>query len=344
MGILQKPYSLPRIALGCYPLGGGYGPVDVQEARSTIDAAIEVGWTFFDTAEAYLDSESRVGEILQGRRDKVFLATKVFPCEEYTFKNVERALENSLRNLKTDWIDLYQLHGPQDWVMGFQSAPPLDQVSDILQRLIDSNKIRHAGVCNFSLSQLIIMHKQNPLFSSQNLYSLFDQGETDDDLHLPVKQEIIPWCEKNGVNVLAFSPLARGLLADGLDSSRVFEKDDERSFLPRFQPGIYRDWVSLANRLEIWSRDRGHTLVQMAIAWVLSNPGVSSVLVGAKTSLQIAAIVGAEEWKMSIDDLKEINEIMKTLPPEAAAARSIVWEHFPPSALHEMAVRRHLAK
>ncbi len=103
---------LSRIGLGCYALGGGYGNVTEPDAEATVDAAIACGWTLVDTAESYLDSENRLGRILKSRRDDVFLATKVFPCEPYNENNIVTAAEASLRRLQTDRIDLYQLHGP----------------------------------------------------------------------------------------------------------------------------------------------------------------------------------------------------------------------------------------
>ena len=337
----RRPEQMSRLALGCYPLGGGYGTVTATEARATVDAALDAGWTLLDTAEAYLDSEVRLGEILEGRRDRVFLATKVFPSEPYRYENLRVALDNSLRRLRTDRIDLYQLHGPQDWVLAFPDAPPLEEVADALQRLLDSGDVRHVGVCNLPVATFAALRERVPLFSTQNLYSLLDQGFEDDGIHLPVGQEIMPWALREGVHVLAFSPLARGLLADGLDPSRRFGPEDERHFLPRFAPDVFPEWAGLANRLEGWARDHGRTLVQLAVAWTLANPAVSSTLIGAKAPRHIEAVAGAETWTLTPSDLAEIDELLATLPPAAAAARSIVWDHFPPEALDGMRRRRH---
>lgn len=333
--------TLSRLALGCYALGGGYGDLDESTVGATIDAALESGWTFFDTAEGYLESEARLGRILGPRRDEVFLATKVFPCEPYTYANMRRSLDNSLRKLQTDRVDLFQLHGPQSWVIDFADAPSMSEIGAALHRLLDSGDVLNVGVCNLPRPQMEELSAAVPLFSTQNLYSMLDQHGGDDGVHLPVGQSIIPWARHNDIRVLAFSPLARGLLADGLAPNRTFTADDERYFLPRFQPEVFPDWARLANRLEQWANARDRTLVQLAIAWVLATPGVSSVLIGAKRPEHVAAFAGAADWDLTEEDLSELADLIDQLPPGAATAKSIVWDHFPPDAVREMASRRH---
>ncbi len=337
----DRPPTLSRLALGCYPLGGGYGPVSLADARATVDAAIDAGWTFLDTAEGYLESEPRLGELLQGRRERVFLATKVFPCEAYRYENLRTALSNSLHRLRTDRIDLYQLHGPQDWVVQFEDAAGVDELADALRRLRDSGDVRFIGVCNLPVELLRALHERVGLFSTQNLFSMLDQGGVDDPIHLPVGEEIIPWAAANGVHVFAFSPLARGLLADGLDPARRFPPDDERHYLPRFAPDVYPHYARLAHALEAWARDHGRTLVELAVAWTLATPGVSSTLIGAKGPRHVDAVAGAESWRLSADELRELDAILGSLAPEAAAALSIVWDHFPPDAVTAMREQRH---
>jgi aryl-alcohol dehydrogenase-like predicted oxidoreductase len=331
---------LSRLALGCYPLGGGYGHVARSEAEATIDAALDAGWTFFDTAEAYLESEVVLGETLRSRRDRVFLATKVFPCEPYRLANITVALDNSLRRLQTDVIDLYQLHGPQDWVVSFPDAAAVDEIAAALGALLDSGKVRHVGVCNLPLATLEELQRSIPLFSTQNLYSLYDQGGSD-AIHLPVGDVIRPWAAAHDVNFFAFSPLARGLLGARLDPNRTFPPDDERHYLPRFQPEVFPEWARLSNRLESWALDHGRSLPELAVAWTLAANGVTSTLIGAKTASQVEALAGAESWHLGADELAEIDALLATLPPQAAEAKSIVWDHFPPEAVAGMRDRRH---
>lgn len=339
-----RPRTMSRIALGCYPLGGGYGGISEREARATIDAALEAGWSFLDTAEAYLDSEERLGRILAGRRDSVFIATKAFPCETYTYEHLRTALDRSLARLQTDRIDLYQLHGPEDWVLRFDDETPLEALAESLTRLRDSGRALRIGACNLDGETLRTLSDRTDIFSTQNLYSLLDRGDEDDSLHLPVEQDIIPTAARLGLAFLAFSPLSRGLLADGLDPHRTFGPDDERHFLPRFQPDVYPHYVELSRRLQSWAQDHGRSLVQLAVAWTLANPAVSSVLVGAKSPQQIAAIAGADDWLLEDSELKEIDMIVATLPPQAQAAKMIVWDHVQADAVGRMRDRRYASE
>jgi aryl-alcohol dehydrogenase-like predicted oxidoreductase len=332
-----------RLGLGCYPLGGGYGEVETSTAQRTVDAALDAGWTFLDTAETYLASEERLGEILEGRRDRVFLATKAFPSEPYTYENLATAVESSLRRLRTDRIDLYQLHGPQDWVVAFDGSPSYEEVADALGRLREQGKIREVGVCNLPREVIEVVHQRIGLFSTQNLYSMIDRGTQGDRLHLPVEAEIIPYAREHEIRFICFSPLSRGLLADGLDPNRTFGPEDERHFLPRYAPDVYPHYVALARRLEEWAGDHGHSLVQLAVAWTLATPGVTNTLVGAKRPEQVAAVAAATEWVLTEAERAEIDDIIATLPSRAQDAKMIVWDHFDPAALEGLRRRRHEA-
>ena len=320
------PETWSRIALGAYPLGGGYGRVAEDDARATVDAALEHGWTLIDTAEAYLESEERLGRILRGRRDSVFLATKAFPCESYSYEHLEAALEGSLRRLQTDRIDLYQLHGREDWVYPY-GPTPLEELADSLNRLHRSGKVVHVGVSNLPLETLDALASRCTIFSTQNLYSLIDRGEDPDKLHLAVEAELMPYALEHGIAVLAYSPLSRGLLAEGLDPSYVFPEDDERHFLPRYQPGIYEHYVALANKLAEWAHDHGTTLPKLAVAWTLQHPAVTSTIVGPKRPEHVHAVAGADELTFSDDELRELDGIVSSLPLVAQAAKMVVMEH-----------------
>ena len=131
----------------------------------------------------------------------------------------------------------------------------------------------NVGVRNLPVEQLEELSEAIRLFSTQNLYSMYDQEAAEDGIHLPVGQSIIPWAREHALHVFAFSPLARGLLADNLSPDRTFTSDDERYFLPRFQPDMFPLWAGVSNRLQGWARDHGHSLVQLAVAWALMTPG-----------------------------------------------------------------------
>ena len=312
---------MSRLALGCYPIGGGYGSISDDQARATVDTALACGWTLFDTAEVYLASEERLGRILQGRRDRVFLATKAYPCESYSYEHLAAALEGSLCRLRTDRVDLYQLHGPEDWALPLDPTP-LDELADTLDRLRRSGKALHIGVCNLQGEVLEALAARIEIFSTQNLCSLIDRDD-DRDAPLPLVGEVIPYAKRHGIAVLAYSPLARGLLADNLDPQRTFRPDDERHSLRRFQPGAYEHYVALQRRLSEWAADHGCTLAALAVAWTLHHDGVASTLIGAKTPEHVRALAGVSQLTLGTQELAELEGLVALLPAEAKQARTI---------------------
>jgi aryl-alcohol dehydrogenase-like predicted oxidoreductase len=339
--MIDRPQNMSSLVLGCYPLGGGYGGVTEEQARGTVDAALDAGWSFFDTAEAYLDSEERLGRILAGRRDRVFLATKVLPCETFTYEHLDAAVDGSLRRLGTDHIDLFQLHAPENWFfdIGVESTP-LEEIADALARLRASGKVRYTGVCNFGRDALEQLSRDGGIFSTQNLYNMVDRGG-DDEVHMPVEDELIPLARERGMAFLAYQPFVRGLLVDGIDPDRTFAPDDERHFLPRFQPGVYEHYVALAGRLSAWAQDHGRSLLHLAVAWTLHHPDVTACLIGAKSARNIAAVAGAEEWVLSEDEMREVDAIVATLPPAARAASATAFEHLTSEQMAAVRERRY---
>jgi aryl-alcohol dehydrogenase-like predicted oxidoreductase len=337
----ERPAGMSRLALGGYPLGGGYGAVDESQARATVDAALETGLTLIDTAEAYLDSEERLGRILRGRRDSVFLATKFFPCEPYSYECLEAALEGSLRRLQTDRIDLYQVHGPEEWLGPLARRTPLDELADSLARLRASGKALRIGICNLPVPELAELASRTEIFSTQNLYSLIDRGDEPDFLHLSVEAEVLPYAASHGIAFLAYSPLSRGLLVGNQSPHRTFAPDDERHYLPRYKKGVFEHYVALADRLQGWATDHGRTLVQLAIAWTLQKPSVSSTIIGAKNPEQVRAVVGADQWVLTKNEMAEIDGIVASLPRVAKDAKMVVWDHFDPSVVDALRQRRY---
>lgn len=337
--MIERPATMSRLALGCYPIGGGYGTIPYDQAHATVDAALESGLTFLDTAEVYLDSEERLGLILQHRRDRVFLATKAYPCESYSYEHLAAALEGSLRRLRTDHVDLYQLHGPEDWVLPLAHTP-LDELAGALDRLKQSGKALHVGVCNFPGAALEALAARTEIFSTQNLCSLIDR-DGDRDGRVPLAGEVIPYARRHGVAVLAYSPLARGLLADEVDPHRRFPPNDERYSLRRFQPGAYEHYAALQRRLSGWAADHGHTLVELAVAWTLNQDGVASTLVGAKSPDQVRALAQVDQLTLGTHELAELEEIVASPSTEAREERPIDPSSLPTDWLDAIRHRRY---
>ena len=285
------------IGLGTWPLRGGMGQVDERTAIATIHAAIDSGITLIDTAQAYRTSEATVGKALKGNvRDRCFLATKV--SGDYSRKGIRAAMENSLRALDVDYVDLYQIH----W---WEAKYPIDESMDEMARLQAEGKTRYIGVSNFDAGQMRQALEVARFHSNQPAYSMFDRH---------IESEDIPFCEQEGIGILAHSPLAKGLLTGKYNPGHKFAPDDERSEFPRFQGETFVRYLATAERLQEVAHAKGLSLIQLAIAWVLRQRAVTCVLVGAKSPAQVAEHLGAVGVTFSDDESKHIEEILADAP------------------------------
>ena len=285
--------SVPVICFGAWPIGGGMGKVEDDVAIATVRRAIDLGITFIDTAEAYRTSEDLVGRALEGRRDRVFLATKV-RGNDLSRAHIMEAIDNSLRALRTDHIDLYQAHS-------WDAQHPIEETMEALGDLVAAGKVRYVGVSNFDVPRmqqaLAVRHFQ----SLQPRYSLLAQE---------AGKEILPFCRQQGIGVIVHSPLAKGLLTGKYSPETSFPADDERSQSSAFQGDAFRRNLATAGRLQTFARERGHSLVELAIAWTLANPAVTSCIVGAKNPGQLDDHVRAAEWRLSAEDMAEIERLV----------------------------------
>ena len=215
--------EVPVICFGTWPLGGAFGAIEYDQAVNTLRAGIDAGLTFLDTAESYFDSQAKIGEAIEGRRDEVFLATKV-SGSDHSAEHIESALSESLRLLRTDYIDLYQIHSPQpQW--------PIEDTVGELMKHRDAGKIRYIGVSNFSADQTREAARHGLIHSSQPRYSiLFRDSE----------EEILPTCRELGIGAIVYSVMAKGLLASKYKPGHEFPPDDERHNWPHFKGGTVR--------------------------------------------------------------------------------------------------------
>ena len=281
------------IGFGAWPIGGGLGNVPEEQGIAAVEAAIEVGMTFIDTAEGYQTSESVVGKAIRGRRDEVFLATKL-SGSDHSAEHMTNAVETSLRALGADHIDLYQLHSPSP-------AWPIADTMENLARLRDAGKIRYIGVSNFSPEQTEDAMEYATIHSSQPRYNMMWRELEDDAL---------PYCLENGIGVIPHSVLCKGVLGGKHKPGHRFAQDDERRLFNFFRGELFEQAYSVAQRLDEWARDQGRDIVQLAIAWVLANPAVSSALVGAKSVEQVYHNAKAADWRLTPGDLEEIEGLM----------------------------------
>ena len=296
--------SLKVSAVG---LGGNNfgGRLDVEGTRAVVDAALDAGINFIDTADIYGGgkSEKFLGEALGSRRKDVVLATK-FGMEVDRRRRgarpayVRQACEDSLRRLHTSWIDLYQLHQPDP-------ETPIADTLGTLADLVRHGKVRQIGCSNFSAEQIreasAAARPGGATFVSvQNEYSL---------LHREPEREVLPECERRGLAFIPYFPLASGVLT-GKYSSGGSPPDARLSPGSRFRDRFLNDRnLAIAKLLEEFATSRGHTLLELAFSWLLAHGAVASVIAGATKPDQVRANVNAAAWKLTPEDFAEVDRI-----------------------------------
>lgn len=290
--------KVPTICFGAYPIGGGLGTVDENQAINTVQSAIESGITFIDTAESYGTSETIIGKAITGRRHEVTLATKL-SGSDHSDTHIQSAINNSLKYLKTDYIDLYQLHSPQPkW--------PIEHTMASLIKLKEQGKIRYIGVSNFSDLQTKEAMKHIVIHSSQPRYNM---------LFPHLEESTLDFCKKSGIGVIAHSVLAKGLLGGKYSPGHKFAVDDERRLFNFFRGQLFIDIHAVTTKLSEWAKSHQRDIVQLAIAWVLANKAVTSAIVGMKTIDQVKHVTKAADWKLSRGELIEIHNLIGGLQP-----------------------------
>jgi aryl-alcohol dehydrogenase-like predicted oxidoreductase len=288
--------------LGCNNFGRR---IDAEGTAKVVHAALEAGINFFDTADIYggTKSEEYLGRALGKKRRDVVIATKFGMKVDDERKGahpdyVKRAAEDSLRRLGTDYIDLYQLHTPDDTV-------PIEDTLGALDELVKAGKVREIGCSNFSAQQLVeadaaAKPRAAQFVSLQNQYSL---------LHREPKHGVLAECAALGISFLPYFPLANGLLTG---KYRKGQPPPEGS---RITSGWHGELLTDENldkveRLIAFAESRGHTILELAFSWLLSRPMVASVIAGATKPEQVRANALAGEWKLDEADLEEVNRIV----------------------------------
>jgi len=282
------------VGLGTNNFGGR---IDYDQSLAVIDAALDAGITLFDTADIYGDSEEYIGRALEGRRDRVVLATKFgkpldgapdLPrgSREY----IRWAAERSLRRLRTDVIDVYQMHEPDE-------LTPIEETLGALHELVQEGKVRHLGSSNFSAPQIEDADRVagerglTRFVSAQNHYSLVERGIEDD---------VLPVCERLGIGMLPYFPLASGLLTGkythGVEATEGRLAGRE----------IPEERWSRLEALQRFAEERGVPLLAVAIGGLLAMPAIASVIAGATKPEQVRANVAAGEWEPTVDDLEAL--------------------------------------
>ncbi len=293
-----------RIGLGTWAIGGWmWGGADDDRSVTTIRSALERGINLIDTAPVYGfgHSEEVVGKALEGVRDQAVIATKVAldwseggPRRNSTPARIRQEIEDSLRRLRTDRIDLYQVHWPDPLV-------PIEETAAELEKLRQEGKILAIGVSNYSTEQMDAFRKAAPLASVQPPYNLFERA---------IEADVLPYARNNDLVVLGYGALCRGLLSGRMNSSTTFDGDDLRKSDPKFQAPRFEQYLSAVEALKALAQERhGKSVLALAIRWVLDQ-GPTIALWGARRPDQLDGIEDAFGWSLSPEDLKDIDALL----------------------------------
>ena len=295
------------IGVGAWAMGGGdwafaWGEQDDQDSINSIRAAIDAGLNWIDTAMVYGHghSEQVVGRAIAGLSNKPYVFTKcsrlrgadgaLYGCLKAD--SIRQECEQSLRNLNTDVIDLYQIHWPIP-------EEDIEEGWETLAQLQAEGKVRHIGVSNFNVAQMKRIQPLAPITSLQPPYSL---------IRREIEDETLPYVAENNIGIIVYSPMASGLLSGKMTKERVenFPENDWRKRRDFFQePQLSRN-LALADKLKEIGARHGRTAGEAAIAWTLRRPEVTGAIVGVRTPEQVAGVIGAGEWRLSQEEIAEI--------------------------------------
>jgi myo-inositol catabolism protein IolS len=299
----QTGIQISAVIMGTWQAGKAmWTQIDDKETLKAMRTAVDAGITTFDTAQVYGNghSERIIGQALSDIRDKVVLATKVF-SNHLKYDQVIQACNRSLKNLKTDYIDLYQVHWPPG---SFGHAPvPMQETMRALNELKDQGKIRAIGVSNFNRAQIQEIAQYGEIVSLQPPYSLFWRA---------AEKEAAPYCREQGITILAYSPMAQGFLTGKFGPRHQFEKGDHRMSNRLFLPDNYQRVQAAISQLKPVAEKHSISLAQLALAWVVAQPGTCAIA-GARNAVQTTANAAAADVALSADDLAVLDQIGRTV-------------------------------
>ncbi|MDP9330422.1 MAG: aldo/keto reductase [Actinomycetota bacterium] len=290
------------IAFGTWSFGGEWGQVDTDEAKATIGRAVEIGITLFDTAQGYGFgvAERLLAEGLwaRARRDDVIVATKGGLRREGDRlvrdaggRWLRDGVESSLRNLGTDYIDLYQVHWPDQHT-------PAEETAEALEDLVRGGKIRHVGVSNHDVKQMEELARFGRVETLQPPYHLFRRE---------IEDEILPYAMDHDIGVLVYGAMAHGLLTGTMTPESRFARDDWRASSPDFAGESFPRNLAVVERLKTVAQQRGITLAQLAIAWTLAHPAVQVTIIGARRPIHLEESATAADIELTVEDLAAID-------------------------------------
>ncbi len=308
----QTGIKISAIGIGCWEIGGGYGSIEEIEFIKAVGRALDQGINCFDTAEAYGfgASEKSLAKALGSRRKEAVITTKFgigYPdapnYRDSTRKRVMESIEKSLKSLNTDYVDVYLIHWPD-------RGTPFEEPMRALDDLVKQGKVRAIGLSNFKLSEIEACMKARRVDVVQYCWNMFDRR---------MQKEIFPYCRDHNIGVMAYGSLAYGILTGTMTEEMDFGSDDWRArrgklgninlFQHLFGPDHFLKNLRAVEELKPIARRYGKTLPQFALRWTLSNPMISTALVGCRNEREVNDNVGAIGWSISDADMKEIDAI-----------------------------------
>ena len=295
-----------KVCLGTWAIGGWmWGGTEEQESIRTIHAALDRGIDFIDTAPVYGfgRSEEIVGKAVKeyGDRERIKIATKVGLAWNEQGKVVRNAsrqrmldeIDDSLRRLQTDYIDLYQIHWPDP-------LTPAEESAGVMAELLESGKIRAIGVSNYSPEQMDAFHSIAPLHAVQPPFNLFERG---------VEEDILPYAQQHDIAVLAYGAICRGLLSGRMTPETSFQGDDLRRFDPKFRAPRFSQYLAAVKALADFAREKhDRSVLELAIRWVLDKGTIA--LWGARHPGQVEPLERIFGWNLNAQDFAEIDGII----------------------------------
>jgi len=308
----QTGIQISAIGFGCWEIGGGYGSIEESEFIKAVNRALDVGINSFDTAEAYGfgASEKSLAKALGSRRKEAIITTKFgvgYPeapnLRDGSRKRAMECIEKSLKALDTDHVDVYLVHWPD-------RNTPFDETMRALDDMVQQGKVRAVGLSNFRLSEIKACMSTRRVDVVQYCWNMFDRR---------MQKEIFPYCRENKIGVMAYGSLAYGMLTGTFTEEMTFDKNDWRArrgqllnlnlFQHLFGPDQYLKNLRAVEELKAMAKRYGKSLPQFALRWTLSNPIVSTALVGCRNPREVDDNVGALGWSISEADMKEIDAI-----------------------------------
>ena len=299
--------KVSSVGIGCNNFGRR---CNLELTNEVVNAALDCGINFFDTADVYGPrglSEEYLGKAIAGKRDNLVIATKFgMTMDDSGFKKgasrryIMQAVEDSLRRLNTDYIDLYQQHfsDPQT---------PIEETLRALDDLVHQGKVRYLGCSNFSGWQVSDADwtardlNLNRFVTAQNLYSLIDRS---------IEKEVMPACEQYGLGILPYFPLASGLLTGKYTrGSEPPEGSRLSSWGDRKKSALSDDNFDLVEKLTSFAEERGHSILDLAMSWLATMPSIPSVIAGATSKAQVQQNSEAASWQLTMEEMREVNEI-----------------------------------